>query len=725
MFSVFGTLFLFDKVHEGKIKSYNSCIASRVIEEKVIPSVETKEISFNTTKTIKAEELNTCDTKRYPAQFFLDHIAGEGVGYQKGYSTLGLFLSKFNEEESLRFLECRGHIFNDGKLAANIGVGLRKKVLEKYLVLGINGFYDYRRDLNHNFHQFGMGLEFLGKVISGRINGYFPVGKKEKIVGYSFDNFAGNNLYLTKHSKIAMTGLDAEAEAIIFDRKNAQVKTEIGSYYFKGDFGKSALGGKVGLNASLFQWLFVGGSITYDKVFHCNVQGEISLRYGFCKEKKRKTKYSCKRFHAITKRMEQPVKRYDIIVLSNQKGSTIALSPNPGEPITFYHVNNTAKSGNGTYESPFPTLVEAQSIAQAGDTIFVNYGNGTSSGMSNGITLKDRQNLFGSSIEHPINTTIGTITIPAMTPGNYPMILSTTLSNPGITLANDNTVRGIAIGSSSGSGVYGSGVQIGSRIQKNLILDNGSGAGSDAGIMLLLASDVQIEKTFEISDNIITGSASGNDGIFIGQADGTPINGTASIDLLITRNDIIGNPSEGIHISRPDDTSVGLFRVTGKISQNEITGNGADGIFFNHTIASGSSLDLNLEILDNIIAANASEGIVFTSRAAGYLNISRNVIDNSVSSCIYVNVGQTEIAENLNYDVIGNQLNYNGGSGFYTNLQNGTIRMRLIDNFFQTGATSTYTYLRNSTGTTDNFTAVIQGNEGPAVLLNIKQVTEL
>ena len=59
---------------------------------------------------------------------YISHMAGKGVGYKTGYSTVGLFVGLLpNQFSALQpFLELRGHYFNDGRdRAANIGLGSR------------------------------------------------------------------------------------------------------------------------------------------------------------------------------------------------------------------------------------------------------------------------------------------------------------------------------------------------------------------------------------------------------------------------------------------------------------------------------------------------------------------------------------------------------------------------------------------------------------------------
>ena len=72
------------------------------------------------------------------------YTSPKGVGYDQGYTTLETFLSPWDvfNDKWLPFVDGRGHIFDNGKWAANAGLGVR--YLSCSRVWGINSYYDYR-----------------------------------------------------------------------------------------------------------------------------------------------------------------------------------------------------------------------------------------------------------------------------------------------------------------------------------------------------------------------------------------------------------------------------------------------------------------------------------------------------------------------------------------------------------------------------------------------------
>ena len=117
-----------------------------------------------------------------PELIRLRHIESKGLGYNKGYSSLDAFLTypKWSGD-FLPFVDLRGHVFNDGKTAANAGWGFRYLSEPKKRVFGLNFYYDYRDASKKSYRQVSAGLEALGITWDFRMNGYLPVGGKRSV----------------------------------------------------------------------------------------------------------------------------------------------------------------------------------------------------------------------------------------------------------------------------------------------------------------------------------------------------------------------------------------------------------------------------------------------------------------------------------------------------------------------------------------------------------------
>ena len=520
-------------------------------------------------------------TQAYPHRIQVKQTSGKGIGYNHGYSTLELFFSPWIcFDKYFPFIDLRAHRFIVGKYAANAGIGLRGYSSTRKSFWGINAYYDYRQTHHKNFKQASLGLEYLTLHFDWRINGYYPFGgTKSGTFGVKFDHFSGHNFFVRDQREFAMPGVDTEMAYHWNPSKNVEVTTAIGPYYFHGNFDKYAVGGKARAKIDLWNLLSFEGNVSYDNLFKWIGQGQISLTIplGFKKVGSTISKSDCPHAFTLGKRQAQPVERQEIIVTSRHRSRALAINPATGQPWNIIFVNNTSHS-NGTIESPYPTLLQAQNASKPNDIIYVFTGDGTSNGMNAGITLKDQQLFFGSSISHTVPTQLGKVTIPAQT-STLPFI-----TNPGaavVTLANQNTVSGFQIGTSA-IGIQGNGI-VGTNIENNAFSSSAS-----VGISL-----VNTQRDVHILNNTIVGMNVPNEfGININNTNtnsqirienntilnhnGTGIsiegNGNALIETKILRNTVNG-PIANVGASAieltPNDTSTLKAEVTGNTTNDQ------------------------------------------------------------------------------------------------------------------------------------------------------------
>ena len=114
----------------------------------------------------------------------------------------------------------------------------------------------------------------------------------------------------------------------------------------------------------------------------------------------------------------------------------------------WYVDNSAAPGGDGTSDTPFDTLAEADTASGAGDTVFVFDGNNTNVGLNAGITLADNQRLLGERAD----LVVGGHTLYPGVAGKRPSIGNAAAD--AVTLASGNTVRGLDI-DASGTAIKG------------------------------------------------------------------------------------------------------------------------------------------------------------------------------------------------------------------------------------------------------------------------------
>lgn len=684
-------------------------------EENTAAAEQIAASSYNPSQEAYEEACEPIECKTAPRIYnlYTDHIFGRGVGFNQGYTTLGFFTSPRFVGDWLPFLDLRGHIFNDGRWAANGGIGFRYFHEPRRFFFGANVFYDYRRYHQHNYNQIGAGLELTGEIFALRANGYIPVGSDKKIRNYTFKKFSGNNLLINENADLAMWGLDGEIDAHLISYKGAEFNFGAGPYYYQGDFGKSAVGGKVRASFLYRNFLYADCTTTFDRVFHWRCQGEVGFNFAFGPRFKNdacssKCPLTCSNDAALMRRFTTPVERQEIVVVSKQKRQLTAIDPSTGLPFTFYFVNNLMiLPGSGTYELPFSTLASAQTASNVNNTIYVHYGNGSTLGYNTGLVMKDNQRFFGSAVDQVVYTTNGPITIPALTPGFYPDI-----TNPGaaanvVTLADNNEISGLQILSNAASlnGIIGTNVRRSPYIHDNRIFNFGTAAGAaEGGIRLTWTVATTVNNPLVIRNNLISitnGATGNNNGIYIDFA----VAGTSQLEMAITNNTIVGNNVSGIVLETNNAATVANF--IGTITNNNISGNTNNGVHYNIAVAGGRE-NLLMWVNNNEIAGNASAagnaGILLTSGVSGTLYCNNNSISNNTNGALSATVGAFTMGIQSN-----NNFFFNNGTGvaFTTLVAGSFLDLEFRNNIgFATGFNLT------RTGAVGTFQAHLSGNDG-------------
>ena len=360
----------------------------------------------------KIPEKQVCGKAPHHMRASVRYTTPQGIGYKTGYTTLeGFFAPRnFFKEAWLPFLDVRGHVFDNGRFAANTGLGLR--YLGQSRVWGINSYYDYRNTFRQHYNQVSAGFESLGRIWDFRINGYLPVGKKQSDFSRShYATFHGHNLLIRHSREYAMKGANAEAGIHIDHFKKAPLYFAGGPYYLTGK-GETTWGGELRGAVDLFRYVRLEANLSYDHFFKWIGQAQISINVPFGRRNKvtRRNDNSCSKEMALQTRAMQRVDRFEIIPVGKQHITSPAIDPSTGQPWVFLFVNNTssptvdAAASVGTYENPYPTLQEAQEASTPGEIIYMFPGDDEMmmTGMDSGIVLPDGEMLLETSTTHPI-----------------------------------------------------------------------------------------------------------------------------------------------------------------------------------------------------------------------------------------------------------------------------------------------------------------------------------
>jgi hypothetical protein len=501
------------------------------------------------------------------------------------------------------------------------------------------------------------------------------VGKKKSSFSQAkFSTFQGHYLMTERTRRFSMKGANAEVGAHINTFKKAPLYFAAGPYYLTGT-GATAWGGEFRAGVDLFdRYLRIEGDTSYDHFFKWTGQAQVSVNIPFGGRRKiaMTANRSCNNAIDLRTRLVQPVDRIEIIPEGKQKQISPGINPTTGKPWFFIFVDNESHSA-GTYESPYPTLLEAETASLENQIIYVFPGDGTTNGMSDGITLKNGQMLLGASIAYPFSTTVGTIVVPPLAVSR-PKI--TNVAGNVVNLANNNTVTGFDVTVIASRGISGTTIS-------NALLDQNSFVttiGNTTGIYM------------DNPSGTITASNSAFNGFF---------------DNLNAKS---GN---GIYVESAVGSTLDNLNIL-KNSFSNITGNGQlySGNGFTLLLDGGAMTNLN--VLNNQFSAIKIVGdgthLRFNSGTLTNCNISGNsfdTIDDRGFSGIFngAAVENITVTDNAFTGITG------GALGCNIFLGNGTLNnFTVSNNLFTIADSSSNCILYDSQHFTFNVNAVISNN---------------
>jgi hypothetical protein len=341
------------------------------------------------------------------------NAADRGLGYNGSYMTLGGYIP-YSEDGlgGLWAADLRGHLSVNGGFFSNVGA-VRKQFLGGSL-LGIGVYWDYDGDQNqyptygvlgsewgqfgHSYNQVGVSGEWLTDFGNLRSNGYMPVGTTAYTIGAPGSPFYGNNILCQYGLDAALSGADLEVGAYIPGLSDWAGMISVGGYALGNSRYNWWSGPETGQD--VVPW-FGGVYTRLDMTFLEN--WDFSLQYnndsyfdstGFARLTYR---MGGSRRRNVPDQMEQPMMRNEHIVRAHQT-PTVALNPVTFQPWNVIHVDNTAAAfGNGSVDTPYRTLAEAQTAANNPyDVVFVRAGSSsTTPYQSNWLFQADNQILVG------------------------------------------------------------------------------------------------------------------------------------------------------------------------------------------------------------------------------------------------------------------------------------------------------------------------------------------
>lgn len=580
-----------------------------------------------------SSQTQECLSPYHRVQLSLRHNEARGIGYHDGYTTLQAFgIYDQYSKYFMPFLDLRGHVFNNGKWAGNVGIGERTVIPCISHTFGSYLYYDVRSVGHHlTVNQISPGLELVGRRMEYRINGYFPLGnQKSHKYHFNFDKFDDNHIILKAKQYRAMRGGDAEIGVHITQSTKYDLYASGGTYYLHSPHA-SSWGGRTRLLGRYREYVTLEVAYSYDHLFRSIVEGNVAVTWPLGGKLKR-TGTSCPQSNdLLLSRASFAPSRFEIPVVKKIHPRESAINPATGAPWVVWFVNNTSSS-DGTFESPFPTLLQAQNASSPNDMIYVFPGDGTTTGMNAGITLQNGQTFLGSGNSHKLNASQGSFTIPAFT-SSMPSVTNTTGNI--VTLASGNEVSGFnfVAQKTNSTSVIGLSGTVGANINNNVF----TGTVGYAGITIFGSGKVLV------TNNQLTGNPANGQAIRLLVDDGLTMTGEASnnqstgfifgIGMNIGNNSTADYQISNNIVTGSQITAIfwGNFGTQNSYSQGTIMGNQlstTDNPVIGIVAVPGANLFGTLNVTNNTIIASPKNG--FLIDIAGNGNFTCNLRSNTI-----------------------------------------------------------------------------------------------
>ncbi|MFA5506106.1 MAG: right-handed parallel beta-helix repeat-containing protein [Vulcanimicrobiota bacterium] len=359
--------------------------------------------------------------------------------------------------------------------------------------------------------------------------------------------------------------------------------------------------------------------------------------------------------------------------------------------------NQAAPGGDGSQASPFNTLAAAIAAAQPGDTIFVAFGDGTSTGLSGAINLPAGVDLIGEGA--------GLVAQSIVPVGSRP-----TITGP-VNCGGDNTISGFNI---DGSATYGILIK---EVADVRVVDNVFGGNAEEHIVGDEASG-----TVEILSNVFEAAPTDTDIDYIYLENGD-LNNTVTFNVndntflnltSVEHDDLVEfDISDGNNVSiqckgnRSEGTSPGMFeygfylqsdygaKVTVDISDNRLINHDgfAIGLYCDEDSTLGGSVVGNVVdggtgivlyvnddtfTVDGNEISNAQYGLDLYLRGGKFL-VQNNTVSNADSDGIYLAGGTDMVGSAV--AIMNNVINDSGDDALYVSwLGAGPLCLTVTDN---------------------------------------------
>ena len=566
------------------------------------------------------------------------HIAGETMERNQSITYFDLSPYVFAENTYL-FGDGRLFLTNQGHMGGSAGLGMRQYFPRNDFVLGASGWYDRDDSRPASFQQLGLSLEMFSQWMDIRSNYYWGIGTTLQdlgtIVSPGSARFTDNQITFSTQTSLAtstnMVDLMFTVPITGEIAQSMNLEATAGWYhvYTPSVNFKNVNGYKLRLDGDfLDRVLHLYTELSVDPFYGTNLVAAADVNYWHHLEAR--PRLGASQYNRIAQwvRRNRGVITRDSVQINAPQA---AINPSTGQPYFVNHVrhlvnptlalpNFPAPTGTGALQSPFEYIPEAQTSGNA-DLIFV-HADSVFDGRPP-LVLNNGELVVGEGVTQSIPVQGGLLLpLPRATNGtNRPLIDNTV--GTAVTLANNNLFAGFDINNTTGTAIFGSGVNSGSLSQ--LRIDGTTGGATAHGIHFQNATGQFQLRNVNISNT--EGNAfyvdGGNAAIVYDSGTITNTNGTSGFAVLVENNSGGSVNMLGTTVNETGGDGVRVFNSGGATTLGtlNLTNTTGDAIHIEDVFGSVSIFgDVN-------IANPTGDGIFIRNLSGGVSGLSPIVIN--------------------------------------------------------------------------------------------------
>ncbi|QSF49230.1 right-handed parallel beta-helix repeat-containing protein [Thermosynechococcus sp. TA-1] len=598
----------------------------------------------------------------------------EGAGFDH-YLSAETFIPFFQQQgASVGFFEGKLLMATPNTaLGYNLTLGYRALTGNQKFALGGYLSYDFRNTGDAGFNQLGLGLELLGDV-DVRINGYIPLGTRQVLLNQAVGSIGTiqNNQILLDRDRLfqeALTGFDFEVGTRLVPLGKDYLRGYAGLYYYSGESIADFVGVRARLATRPIEYLSLSATVQNDDRFGTKAWFGIGVSFpGVAGSRRRAPEQG----QNVAARLGESPERLSFITVDNElvEDQIAAINPATGQPYRVFTVDTGA--GSAARINDLPLAQNDIVLVGVADTDGNTAGQGT-------INLRDGVQLLSTTVNRQLPSTVGTITIPALTPSSQKPIIAAT-----IILAKNNTIEGFNITPPSGQPAI-----IGNNVNPPRILNNQITTINANGISITNSTGVQITNNQITSTNgsgIILVNAESpvvrNNTVTITSTTAPAFNRrgisiTESTNATIENNTIDGGVGEGIGL----DNALGNVTIRGNTVRNvgqTATDTNLEASIFIRNNRGNANITIEDNVTENnLTPGNRVDGIEFNLCRGDSFAVADRFSDNQFANCA-APASATVIVRNNQIRNIGTGTD--GSDGIDFNIGDGANLTAVLEN---------------------------------------------